>query len=742
MDETAPEANVAAAAVAGGDGGGDVAAIVAAAPTNQGNVAALYSPMGGDIEISSENLDGRAPPARYSLRKRKPLLSSAQGNIASTSAAAGGIVSATDSNSSNSAVPPADLFGYVNTDTLTDRQFEKLLAKYEEDGVRERAQKKLRLERGYGDDDYPYVPPPEGCPQFHSLPKEAIQLVFELLPSARAVFNLAFQSKYMLSFVEERADIVIRAAVIGDALSSRGGENDETKTLRVIVDKVRSRSIHVPSALRLLRLLCAKRCERGSNCWGYDLKTKFSSTEGVTSGSRPFGLALCKSCGKDVGHRYWDRSWRNWEGNGRICMHGWCRFIDFDRAADVLTTPNGEQVGPIIEAKDINRIIVAHPKNTEGQDAYDKLLIECYGEEGSEERTSYEQECTDLVGLFTDADDELRAWLDNRQKEKREEARAKHDEAMAKKRENIEPILTALKAAVEDAPLKDLALDFCRHDSASEAVYFKYFFMRDTMGKLIKAPSSATAKNLTATLDKVKRKLTILSSSNDFFNLSFLSHAIESSTSSHEKRVLRELRVHAFFSTMKTVLIYDENKTNDRFFDLLEQREFFTAFLHLMEARDRLVDVAAPVVVSSTSNDLYNHRRLARVVFRKVDAERPRGTDGTLTEHTLSSFQSTVADVRREFVTMKTRARAYLRHQPVVDWAQGSELREEILGNIWNPRLSVLNRRYNSNFIWDDVRGLVPYTLLMDQDFDRLLLIHQFYYNWGGASANHYEASS
>ena len=88
--------------------------------------------------------------------------------------------------------------------TLSDRQFEKLLARYEADGEAERAQKKLRLERGYGDDDYPYVPPAEGCPPLDSLPKEALQLVVELLPTVRSVFNLAFQSKYMLSFVEER----------------------------------------------------------------------------------------------------------------------------------------------------------------------------------------------------------------------------------------------------------------------------------------------------------------------------------------------------------------------------------------------------------------------------------------------------------------------------------------------------------------------------------------------------------
>ena len=206
--------DVVAAAAGGGNGGGDEAVNAAAAnQQNQGND-------GSNIEASAENPNANqngeeamdvdtaatavaAPPSsRYSLRKRKPLLTVP--GINSTSAAGGN----SNSNSSSAVPAAADPFGHVNTAALTDRQFEKMLAQYEEDGVRERAQKKLRLERGYGDDDYPYVAPPEGCPPFSSLPKEAIQLVFELLPSVRSVFNLAFQSKFMLSFVEERVSRV------------------------------------------------------------------------------------------------------------------------------------------------------------------------------------------------------------------------------------------------------------------------------------------------------------------------------------------------------------------------------------------------------------------------------------------------------------------------------------------------------------------------------------------------------
>ena len=357
--------------------------------------------------------------------------------------------------------------------------------------------------------------------------------------------------------------------------------------------------------------------------------------------------------------------------------------------------------------------------------------------------------------FFDNAEEKLLIWLNDRQNEKREKAREKHDEALAKKKESIEPILTALEAAVADSPLSDLALDFRRQDVSSEAVRFKYFFMRDTMCKLIKAPSSATAKNLTAALAAVKRKLTILSSNEDFFNLSFLSSAIEASTNSREKRTLQKIlnTARPYFHNMKRVMgtaqyhksAYDLNKTNDRFFDLLEQQDYSTALLHVMKARNLVKQVAASVLVSSTSANVYNHQRLALAAFIKIERERPVGTDGTVPEYTMSSFQSVLVDVRRDFRILKTRARDYLNHQPVKDWVQGNEnqahyrhRRQDAVNNVWYPRATVLNMRYNPGFIWPDIRGVTPYRLLMDQNFDLLLQIHRFYYNWDGATNCHY----
>jgi len=181
---------------------------------------------------------------------------------------------------------------------------------------------------------------------------------------------------------------------------------------------------------------------------------------------------------------------------------------------------------------------------------------------------------------------------------------------------------------------------------------------------------------------------------------------------------------------------HDRNKTTDRFFHLLEQQEFTTALLHVLQARGWLKAVASHVLVSSTSSNCHDHRTLARQAFDKVDKERPRAPDGTLPEYSLTSFQSTLADVRGEFRLIMTRANDYLNHLPVQNYLAGNgnehadlARRRNVIKHVWSPKTSVLNHRNMSmnTWIWHDIRGLTPYQLLRDQNFGLLLRIHQFY---------------
>ena len=275
----------------------------------------------------------------YSLRKR---------NAASTSTT----IEADDDNN-NSAL------AMVNHGALySDKDFEALLRHHEERGLQQREEKRRKLEG-----PYPYRPNPDGTigngnitVALDQLPGPVITNIFEMLPRCRDILNLGYQSKYLLSFVERRYDLIVRAAVHENAMAKiapkkkRGGNNNGNgsnnggdadtnaadqqqqqqltssgaigwsgnkkvdgcrKIMTQLSEDVRSRALHVPSPLRLLRLLCAQSCERGEECWDYNTEKETAGTRlGVDGAARPFGMALCHKCSNDACRtipRWWNQ---------------------------------------------------------------------------------------------------------------------------------------------------------------------------------------------------------------------------------------------------------------------------------------------------------------------------------------------------------------------------------------------------------------------------------------------------
>lgn len=577
--------------------------------------------------------------SRYSLRKRsrKPLLSiqdSINATLTTTTSTSGrGRKKQQQSYDPNAA-------GYINAANLTDRQFEKLLQEYEEKGERQRAQKKQRLERGYADDDYPYEPPAEGCPALDALPKEAIRLVFELLPSARSVFNLAYQSKYMLSFVEKRVsgmrmvvqctkcrfffntcfyfcssthhrihmylpccraiilmqlsqnDIVIRATVLEDA---RKYSTTQRSLLSSIVQLVRKRSIHVPSPLRLLKLVNAKHCERGTDCFAFDLKKGAASRKNM-SYYQPFGFAICSACAKDCctkAPKIWQYRYDHWirqeRIDGKIVFHGWRGLFDPDKGSDLCIGPNGERIGPVIDGRHLQHIANVHPRDTEEQkNLFAAMKKQEYGEEGSDKMEAFDKACADLVQIYEEAEKERKERNSAFWDKWKEDNKVKNDAVAASKKAKLQPIIAALEEAVADAPLKDMALDFEWKDSPYCPIKFRYHFVKDSLGKLLSAPSSASQKKVKAACANIRRKLEILSTmtqaegdDEDFFSLDFLTTAHQECSSPLRKKTLQKISEYCrsnLTGGMKGIIggehwycgSNDANNTNDRFFALLE----------------------------------------------------------------------------------------------------------------------------------------------------------------------------
>ena len=224
----------------------------------RGGPAAVSAP--SPLQPAATNTPGKSQPKKIGLRKRS-------------------ISSANDDEST------------VNLAALSDAQFEALLKKHEAS-----AESKRRRTHQYA-----YVPSADGTvgpnnqltsAALDQLPSPCIALVFDFLPRCRDIFNVAFLSKHLLSHVERRVDIIVRTAVHENATLSgreaatasssgvvgnrwggvRRARDASHRIVSQIAEDVRSRGLYVPSATRLLRLLCAQRCEKGEDCWGYHLE--------------------------------------------------------------------------------------------------------------------------------------------------------------------------------------------------------------------------------------------------------------------------------------------------------------------------------------------------------------------------------------------------------------------------------------------------------------------------------------
>ena len=418
-------------------------------------------------------------------------------------------------------------------------------------------------------------------------PSDHILLLPSYYPSATIVFNSSKNTTQM--------DIVIRATVLEDVHKYSSAQRS---ILSRIMDLIEKRSIHIPSPLRLLKLANAKRCERGSGCFALDLKTGLASKSEMGY-LRPYGFAICGTCSNDCSVRK-PRQWRwnHWtRQESRLVQHSWSRKVfNPDKGSDLCIGTDGENLGPLLNAKHVQLIYAAHPHNGDEQKKlFDAFLNEC-GEGGSDELEAFERARVDMVQIHEEAEDECAKRREQYYAKRREDYKTKNDARVAAKRANLEPILVALEEALADTPLKELVLDYeWKNDASFPLLQFKYFFAKDSMYTLVAAPSSATRKKTKAVFSNLRRKLEILSAvsqsededgdaNGDFFSFSFLSAAQEEYPSPLKKRALQKMLDYCsakFSGGMKAVIGSNHNNpwnrsnpdlngTSDRFFDLLE----------------------------------------------------------------------------------------------------------------------------------------------------------------------------
>ena len=645
-------------------------------------------------------------------------------------------------------------------------------------GIRERASKRSCLEEEGNAESYPYAPPPHPIP-LDKLPSTCIALVFEFLPSCRDVYNLAFQSMYLRGHVERRMDIVVRAAVHERGRGKNGTrklmswQKKETRasgSMKQVCSLLQDRSVYVPGPLQLLRRLCATRCEMGTGCWGYDMIAGRSRPLGVWL-TLPFSLALCDMCLENHTNSYTSRDSvysfamsqariAHPPGNCKICTNSFFESQDggsYALTGDVARPLTEASVGPtptgpIINGLEVYQLARITPPNLER--AFECLVDEVYGAEGSTRRNAYEASADAVVAEYNRSVEALHAY----KRAETERYNAKVRRQKEKKRQLTEPIVMAVEDAVEGATNDYLVLKYTWIGVELEfgrAVRFHAPFVNSALSEesLLNCPSAATKKRISRACDKIRRMYDIIGSAEAFTSFRFL----EKSRNRIKQKMLQYCRANlAGFEQLfgcSDAFHYTVEGIDDTFFELLEKKYYLTALLRILHLRGTLSDVAATIIVpdgDSSNRDL--KLKLARRVYLKLTTEagladtrvyRIRLSPEKDTtdygwsepicalEEFLNVKTSTFRDARTEYARMHKHSLEFQRLASVREWVRDDDSPDEpdnrqhaIDVMAWNP--SQRNFPF-THPLFQDLVGRSPYTMLRRRNYDRLLDFAKLY---------------
>lgn len=121
-------------------------------------------------------------------------------------------------------------------------------------------------------------------PPWEMLPIEAVTNILLYVNDARIIQALSMTAKWFRHAITPQ--VIIRAAVFGG--------NSQRSNMKNLFHDLQLGSIHTSSPFRLLRLACAKVCERGELCYGYDNLIRKQPKRLNQAGC--LGLAICATC--------------------------------------------------------------------------------------------------------------------------------------------------------------------------------------------------------------------------------------------------------------------------------------------------------------------------------------------------------------------------------------------------------------------------------------------------------------
>lgn len=600
--------------------------------------------------------------------------------------------------------PPATL-----ADDL-DYDLERLLKEHERIGAEQRAARrdaKKRKEAGASaEEDAKYAGAFVGYEiPFDDLPALCVERIFSMMDSPQDLHNLAFTSKFLMSLVTP--ETVIRSAVFHNL---RKRDKGHRKVMANVMGYINNRSIHVPSAHRLLRLLTARSCEMGARCWGRNLNTGQAMPLPPGCHGRPFGLALCDKCVKfgttKVPYSHFSRFQRG------VAFHQWNLLIDPVRDPASTTDPVN---GPLVEVLALQQVENTYADNDDKKAALEGMVQRALTHEGAccplhyEERAAAYQEMWE--NAEREADDQLAAALEADQRKYRE----RRGERIAKRMTRIRSIHAALQEILEDCPLKDLALDCQWLEGDERCVKYTCYLVEHKLSNIISAPASASDRSIITAGEHIKGIFNTLHEKS-FFQYRYLEHS--------SNRLRRGIYDYCVNETTPLKIMQSSLAGDIHFMQALEEDKPARALIRAVgQIRGAFPRVFALSVmrqnpdVPEAEARVDDYRRLAEVVWTE---KAPSASLGFSFATIKETFNAGV----EEFRIMKKNARDYLAD----DQTQRFLLRDvAVAGREDFTRQDALNQVFcpRTHSIWMQGTRNSAYQHLRNRNYESLRSLHE-----------------
>ncbi|KAK1737065.1 hypothetical protein QTG54_011932 [Skeletonema marinoi] len=604
-----------------------------------------------------------------------------------------------------------------------DFDLEELLNVHEETGIAYRAERDAK--RAKDEEQAEYADAFSGYEiALTDLPALCIERIMGMLDSPSDLYNVAFSSKLLMNIVTP--DMVIRSAVFNNMKRKDVGYR---KTIAEIMQHVSSRSIHLPSPHRLLRLLNARTCERGEKCFGKNLNTGKSMTLSGTH-HRTCGMALCDNCIKFNSTKISYNHFANDLGGGDDDKPSRVAFASWRTLTNPHQDDNGEWHGPLVGVLELQQIQNSYSEQDEKVEALSGFVQKALTENSNHCPSHYEEKAVAYTEIYEAAEKEADDYQEKKEKEQMQKYDESRQERITKRLTKLRGVHAQMVDIMKECPMKDLAME-CSWNEESERNLLKFecAFVQSTMSDLLSAPSNASKSAVSTRTETIKQKFNILQEK-DFF-----SHASIANSSNRFRKAMYEYCVN----NLTPDKLLKSSRADATFFQLVEENKPTRALVRALNGVEKaLEDIFSLSVARPNDNEqdaiaearVARYRKLATVVWQKKKADFRSGPYPYMMD--MQNLKECYTACIEEFRIMKKNAkdyvasadsRAFLRRE-----AEGAGIisRQEALNLVFAPKIYREWVAGNSRIPYDDVRN---------RRFGNLRSMHEQYFR----SPNRYQ---